>query len=34
MLGASLASAEMLAETVSETNGGDAFKEGINHCLA
>lgn len=34
VLGASLTSAEMLAETVSETNSGDAFKEGINHCRA
>lgn len=32
--GASRTPAEMLAETVSETSGGDAFKEGINHCLA
>lgn len=34
VLGASLTSVEMLAQTVSEANGGDAFKEGINHCLA
>lgn len=34
MVGASITSTEMLAETVSGTSGGDAFKEGISHCLA